>query len=81
MKIIIEESFKSNQGISSKENEWATYDIFVNSENVFSVKHDSKALKKNTLFDNFEDCLNIIPLLKKFYDFGKNNVDIEFKLR
>ena len=81
MKLIIEESFNSNQGFSTEENEWATYDIFINNENVFSVKHDNRTVKNNTLFDNFGDCLNIIPLLKKFYDFGKNNIDIEFKLK
>lgn len=80
MKLKVEESFLSNQGLN-EEKEWALYEIYINNSKVFSVKHDSTQPNKNTLFDNFEDCYNILPLLKKFYDYGKENVDIEFKIK
>lgn len=80
MKIKVEESFLSNQGLNEN-NEWASYELYIDNDKVFSVKHDTNTPNKNTLFDNFKDCYDIITLLKTFYEYGKNNVDIEFKLK
>lgn len=76
----IEESFLTNQGID-KNHEWAEYKLFIDNKEVFAVKHDTNTPEKNTLFDNFKDCYNIISILKQVYEAGKNNVELEFGLR
>ena len=76
----VEESFLTNQGID-KNHEWAEYKLFIDNKEVFAVKHDINTPEKNTLFDNFKDCYNIISILKQVYEAGKNNVELEFGLR
>lgn len=55
--------------------------MFIDNKEVFAVKHDTNIPEKNTLFDNFKDCYNIISILKQVYEAGKNNVELEFGLR
>lgn len=62
-------------------NNTETYNIYFNDNQVFSVKHDLYTSDKNTLFDNFKDCYNVLMLLKKVYELGKNNVNIEFSIK
>lgn len=70
----IEEEFITNKTIEE-------YNIYFDGQEVFSVKHDLLNKKENTLFDNFNDTYNIIMLLKKVYDLGKKNIDIDFCIR
>ena len=79
-KVLVEEEFLSNQGCS-EEYEWASYELYVDGEEVLNFKHNTEVPEENTLFHNFKDCLNILPLLETFYNLGKNNIDIEFKLK
>lgn len=78
--MILEESFLTNQGIDS-EHEWAEYKIFADNKEIFSVKHDTNDKDNNTLFENFKDCYNIINLLKQFHEYGKQGIELEFKIK
>lgn len=53
-----------------------------------TISFDDKVLLKvweteysedNTLWRNFQDCYNIMWMLKKVYELGKNGVEITFK--
>ena len=65
----------------NEEAEWASYGIYFEDKEVFRVVYDKKNPEKNTLTENFKDCLQIPMLLKQVYELGKNNVDIKFGLK
>lgn len=76
----IEESFLTNQSLNNN-HEWAEYKLFIDGEEMFSVKHDTNTPNDNTLFNNFKDCYNLPLILKQVYEAGKNNIDIEFGIK
>lgn len=78
---LIEEDLTTFHNDNTKEAEWASYKLYFNGKEVFSVKHDNKELDKNTLFDNFKDCINIPALLKTVYELGKENKEIKFAIK
>lgn len=80
MKVKVEENFLTNQGLNQRE-EWAQYELYIDDKKVFSVGHNTSNPKDNTLFNNFKDCYDIVSLLKTFYEYGKNNVELEFKIK
>lgn len=59
--------------------EWDSLEIFENNESIFYVNDSVFDASDNTLRRNFSDCHNICDLLKKFYEYGKKGVIIDFE--